>query len=277
MRGTNVDLSSSVQRGRNCSSVALLLIPSSRGCLRSLSSRRANLWKRRQRGGNCLLLRDSNRRLSFLHSILRTRFFSRKIQSCQIRPVSFLLVWLFATSSNGDAFLPVDARRPLFARAPGRAHIAPALAHLPCFNTAAFSYCCAVCRLLSWVFGPVLSVTDVAVTAAAVKAKAPTTHRRRGRKGKSVYRGVCVTREGKWRAVIYKERKQVRGIDTPADHTTYNYSVLSLSISLSLPRPFFSLPRRRGVYIYLFFVATPFRDATRRLCDDEKMMKPVRI
>lgn len=49
-----------------------------------------------------------------------------------------------------------------------------------------------------------------AVTAAAVKSKAPTTHRRRGRKGKSVYRGVCVTREGKWRAVIYKERKQVR-------------------------------------------------------------------
>ncbi|CAM9628490.1 unnamed protein product, partial [Hapterophycus canaliculatus] len=49
-----------------------------------------------------------------------------------------------------------------------------------------------------------------AVTAAAaVKAKAPTTHRRRGRRGKSVYRGVCVTREGKWRAVIYKERKQL--------------------------------------------------------------------
>lgn len=48
-----------------------------------------------------------------------------------------------------------------------------------------------------------------AVSAAAVKAKAPTTHRRRGRRGKSVYRGVCVTREGKWRAVIYKERKQV--------------------------------------------------------------------
>lgn len=47
------------------------------------------------------------------------------------------------------------------------------------------------------------------MTAAAAKAKAPTTHRRRGRKGKSVYRGVCVTREGKWRAVIYKERKQV--------------------------------------------------------------------
>ncbi|KAG5184928.1 hypothetical protein JKP88DRAFT_137719, partial [Tribonema minus] len=23
------------------------------------------------------------------------------------------------------------------------------------------------------------------------------------------YRGVCVTREGKWRAVIYKERKQL--------------------------------------------------------------------
>eukprot|EP00903_Cladosiphon_okamuranus_P005483 g5467.t1 len=45
--------------------------------------------------------------------------------------------------------------------------------------------------------------------AAAVKAKAPTTHRRRGRRGKSVYRGVCVTREGKWRAVIYKERKQL--------------------------------------------------------------------
>jgi hypothetical protein len=34
-------------------------------------------------------------------------------------------------------------------------------------------------------------------------------HRRRGRKGKSIYRGVCVTREGKWRAVIYKERKQL--------------------------------------------------------------------
>lgn len=51
---------------------------------------------------------------------------------------------------------------------------------------------------------------NAAVTAAAaVKAKAPTTHRRRGRRGKSVYRGVCVTREGKWRAVIYKERKQV--------------------------------------------------------------------
>lgn len=33
--------------------------------------------------------------------------------------------------------------------------------------------------------------------------------RRRGRKGRSIYRGVCVTREGKWRAVIYKERKQV--------------------------------------------------------------------
>ncbi|CAM9283982.1 unnamed protein product [Pylaiella littoralis] len=48
-----------------------------------------------------------------------------------------------------------------------------------------------------------------AVTAAAVKAKAPITHRRRGRRGKSVYRGVCVTREGKWRAVIYKERKQL--------------------------------------------------------------------
>ncbi|CAM9403110.1 unnamed protein product [Ectocarpus sp. 12 AP-2014] len=48
-----------------------------------------------------------------------------------------------------------------------------------------------------------------AVSAAAVKAKAPTTHRRRGRRGKSVYRGVCVTREGKWRAVIYKERKQL--------------------------------------------------------------------
>lgn len=111
-----------------------------------------------KRGKKCLLLRDSNRRLSFLHSILRTRFFSRKIQSCQIRPVSFLLVWLFATSSNGDAFLPVDARRPLFARAPGRAHIALALAHLPCFNTAAFSYCCVVCRPLSWVFRPVLSV-----------------------------------------------------------------------------------------------------------------------
>ena len=49
---------------------------------------------------------------------------------------------------------------------------------------------------------------NTAVTAA--KAKAPATHRRRGRRGKSVYRGVCVTREGKWRAVIYKERKQVR-------------------------------------------------------------------
>jgi len=35
------------------------------------------------------------------------------------------------------------------------------------------------------------------------------TARRRGRKGKSIYRGVCVTREGKWRAVIYKERKQL--------------------------------------------------------------------
>lgn len=49
-----------------------------------------------------------------------------------------------------------------------------------------------------------------AVTASSAKAKSPTAHRRRGRKGKSVYRGVCVTREGKWRAVIYKERKQVR-------------------------------------------------------------------
>ncbi|CAM9403543.1 unnamed protein product [Choristocarpus tenellus] len=48
-----------------------------------------------------------------------------------------------------------------------------------------------------------------AVNTAAVKSKSPTTHRRRGRKGKSVYRGVCVTREGKWRAVIYKERKQL--------------------------------------------------------------------
>lgn len=47
-----------------------------------------------------------------------------------------------------------------------------------------------------------------AAVTAAVKAKTPTAHRRRGRKGKSVYRGVCVTREGKWRAVIYKERKQ---------------------------------------------------------------------
>lgn len=64
--------------------------------------------------------------------------------------------------------------------------------------------------------GPNSRVTEkkwnIAVTAAAaVKAKAPTTHRRRGRRGKSVYRGVCVTREGKWRAVIYKERKQVGG------------------------------------------------------------------
>lgn len=41
--------------------------------------------------------------------------------------------------------------------------------------------------------------------------EAPTApRRRRGRKGRSIYRGVCVTREGKWRAVIYKERKQVR-------------------------------------------------------------------
>jgi hypothetical protein len=40
-------------------------------------------------------------------------------------------------------------------------------------------------------------------------AAANAAHRRRGRKGKSVYRGVCVTREGKWRAVIYKERKQL--------------------------------------------------------------------
>lgn len=58
---------------------------------------------------------------------------------------------------------------------------------------------------------PLFFRLDTAVTAAvtaAVKAKAPTAHRRRGRKGKSVYRGVCVTREGKWRAVIYKERKQ---------------------------------------------------------------------
>ncbi|CAN0120115.1 unnamed protein product, partial [Ascophyllum nodosum] len=39
---------------------------------------------------------------------------------------------------------------------------------------------------------------------------APTApRRRRGRKGRSIYRGVCVTREGKWRAVIYKERKQL--------------------------------------------------------------------
>ena len=36
-----------------------------------------------------------------------------------------------------------------------------------------------------------------------------TPRRRRGRKGRSIYRGVCVTREGKWRAVIYMERKQV--------------------------------------------------------------------
>ncbi|CAN0515569.1 unnamed protein product, partial [Ectocarpus sp. 12 AP-2014] len=40
--------------------------------------------------------------------------------------------------------------------------------------------------------------------------EAPVTpRRRRGRKGRSIYRGVCVTREGKWRAVIYKERKQL--------------------------------------------------------------------
>lgn len=45
---------------------------------------------------------------------------------------------------------------------------------------------------------------------AAVPPTAP--RRRRGRKGRSIYRGVCVTREGKWRAVIYKERKQVRGV-----------------------------------------------------------------
>lgn len=45
--------------------------------------------------------------------------------------------------------------------------------------------------------------------APAKKHSSGTAHRRRGRKGKSVYRGVCVTREGKWRAVIYKERKQL--------------------------------------------------------------------
>jgi len=32
---------------------------------------------------------------------------------------------------------------------------------------------------------------------------------RRGPRGKSNYRGVCITREGKWRSVIYKDRKQV--------------------------------------------------------------------
>ncbi|CAN0408881.1 unnamed protein product, partial [Laminaria digitata] len=51
------------------------------------------------------------------------------------------------------------------------------------------------------------------VEAAAARSEmveAPTApRRRRGRKGRSIYRGVCVTREGKWRAVIYKERKQL--------------------------------------------------------------------
>lgn len=68
--------------------------------------------------------------------------------------------------------------------------------------------CFTMCFLFSHVF-PHCNRNSAVTAAAAVKAKAPTTHRRRGRRGKSVYRGVCVTREGKWRAVIYKERKQV--------------------------------------------------------------------
>eukprot|EP00612_Vaucheria_litorea_P000348 CAMPEP_0171452280 /NCGR_PEP_ID=MMETSP0945-20130129/450_1 /TAXON_ID=109269 /ORGANISM="Vaucheria litorea, Strain CCMP2940" /LENGTH=239 /DNA_ID=CAMNT_0011976913 /DNA_START=97 /DNA_END=816 /DNA_ORIENTATION=+ len=48
-------------------------------------------------------------------------------------------------------------------------------------------------------------------TATANKAAAKDTAQRprRGRKGKSIYRGVSHTREGKFRAVLYVERKQI--------------------------------------------------------------------
>eukprot|EP00612_Vaucheria_litorea_P004361 CAMPEP_0171462290 /NCGR_PEP_ID=MMETSP0945-20130129/6383_1 /TAXON_ID=109269 /ORGANISM="Vaucheria litorea, Strain CCMP2940" /LENGTH=210 /DNA_ID=CAMNT_0011988779 /DNA_START=282 /DNA_END=914 /DNA_ORIENTATION=+ len=54
-----------------------------------------------------------------------------------------------------------------------------------------------------------LSNRDKGLNPNGVSKPRCSTVRRRGRKGKSIYRGVCVTREGKWRAVIYKERKQL--------------------------------------------------------------------
>lgn len=173
-------------------------------------------------------------------------FFSEITQELST-PSRFLLACVVVCNElqYSNAFVP-GARRPLFARAPGRAHLALALcplAQLQLRCVLMFFRCVLFPLLLSACF--CLYLMHVAVTAAAVKAKAPTTHRRRGRKGKSVYRGVCVTREGKWRAVIYKERKQVRG--KPQRTALPSYAVLALALSPCLAH---FLPRRP------FFVAT---------------------